>query len=94
MSARTAWAFLALCTASHGILDAFTDGGLGIALLAPFDTTRYFWPVRPIAVAPIGLDGLMHPSMLRVIWTEIIWVCCPALILGFLASWTARRRRR
>jgi inner membrane protein len=97
MSARTAWAFLVLCTASHGILDAFTDDGLGTALLAPFDTTRYFWPVRPIAVAPIGFGGLMHPSMLRVIWTEIVWVCCPALMLGSFLFWTRRpgaERRR
>jgi inner membrane protein len=29
--------FFFLLSASHGILDAFTNGGLGIALLAPFD---------------------------------------------------------
>src|SRR5262245_54526667 len=34
--------YLFLATASHGALDAFTDGGLGVALLAPFDATRYF----------------------------------------------------
>ena len=31
-----------------------TDGGLGCALLWPFDLTRYFAPWRPIPVAPIG----------------------------------------
>src|SRR5262245_35684785 len=31
-------------TASHGVLDAFTNGGLGVAFLAPFDGTRYFFP--------------------------------------------------
>ena len=54
---RTWWAYLAffsLVTASHGILDALTDGGLGIALLWPFDLARYFAPWRPIPVAPIG----------------------------------------
>jgi membrane-bound metal-dependent hydrolase YbcI (DUF457 family) len=30
-------------TASHGALDAMTDGGLGIAFFAPFDNTRYFF---------------------------------------------------
>jgi hypothetical protein len=35
-------------TASHGALDAMTDGGLGIAFFAPFDNTRYFFPFRPI----------------------------------------------
>jgi inner membrane protein len=41
--------------ASHAILDTMTDGGLGCALLWPFDLTRYFAPWRPIPVAPIGL---------------------------------------
>ena len=41
---------------SHGLLDTLTDGGLGCALLWPFDLTRYFAPWRPIPVAPIGLD--------------------------------------
>jgi inner membrane protein len=41
--------------ASHATLDTMTDGGLGCALLWPFDLTRYFAPWRPIPVAPIGL---------------------------------------
>jgi len=44
----------ALVLASHGLLDTLTDGGLGCALLWPFDLTRYFAPWRPIPVAPIG----------------------------------------
>lgn len=34
-----------LCTASHGVLDAMTNGGLGVAFFSPFDTTRYFLPL-------------------------------------------------
>ena len=34
--------YFGLVTLSHGFLDAFTDGGLGIAFFAPFDSTRYF----------------------------------------------------
>jgi len=52
---RTA-AFVAVVIASHGLLDAMTDGGLGAALLWPFGLTRYFGPWRPIPVAPIGLE--------------------------------------
>ncbi len=48
----------AVVLASHGVLDTLTDGGLGAALLWPFDLTRYFAPWRPIPVAPIGLDFL------------------------------------
>jgi inner membrane protein len=43
---------------SHALLDTMTDGGLGCALLWPFDLTRYFAPWNPIPVAPIGLDFL------------------------------------
>ena len=35
--------FFFFLSASHGILDALTNGGLGIALLSPFDTMRYFF---------------------------------------------------
>src|SRR5262245_35887781 len=47
--------YLFAVIASHGLLDACTDGGPGVAFLAPFDTARYFFPWRPIRVSPIGL---------------------------------------
>jgi inner membrane protein len=34
--------YLFLCTVSHGVLDAMTDGGLGVAFFSPFDTSRNF----------------------------------------------------
>src|SRR5213593_408979 len=58
------WLIASVVLVSHGLLDTLTDGGLGCALLWPFDPTRYFAPWRPIPVAPIGLyffsfDGLL-----------------------------------
>src|SRR3954467_422265 len=47
--------YLFLCTASHGVLDAMTNGGLGVAFFAPFDNHRYFLPWRPIQVAPMEM---------------------------------------
>ena len=44
--------------ASHGLLDALTDGGLGAALLWPWSLQRIFFPLRPLPVAPIGLHLL------------------------------------
>jgi inner membrane protein len=32
-----------------------TNGGLGVSLRSPLDTTRYFLPWRPIQVSPISL---------------------------------------
>ena len=49
------WWIATVVLASHGLLDTLTDGGLGCALLWPFDPTRYFAPWRPIPVSPIGL---------------------------------------
>jgi inner membrane protein len=68
-------------TASHGILDAMTDGGLGIAFFAPFDDTRYFFPFRPIKVSPIGLS-FFSTRGLDVIWSEFLWVCMPVSIIA------------
>jgi inner membrane protein len=44
----------ALVVATHPLLDTLTNGGSGCALFWPFDPTRYFAPVNPIPVAPIG----------------------------------------
>jgi inner membrane protein len=43
-----------LVLVSHPLLDTLTDGGLGCALLWPFDPRRYFASWNPIPVAPIG----------------------------------------
>lgn len=53
-SARTA-VFVFLVVASHPLLDSLTTGGLGCAVLWPFELKRYFAPLRLIPVAPIGL---------------------------------------
>ena len=44
----------AALVASHPLLDALTDGGLGVALFWPFSDRRYFFPWQPIPVSPIG----------------------------------------
>lgn len=72
--------------ASHGVLDAFTDGGLGVALGWPFTNTRFFWPVRPIPVAPIGL-GYLSARGLQVALAEAM-MFAP---LWFYALWPRRR---
>lgn len=73
-------AYFSLVTASHGALDALTDGGLGVAFFSPFDTTRYFFPVRPIAVSPIGVGVFFSEWGLRVILSELLWVGIPCLV--------------
>jgi inner membrane protein len=82
MPARDTWllfGLLAAATASHGVLDALTDGGLGVAFLAPFDDTRHFLPVRPIHVSPIGIRSFFEGPALAVLESEIVVVWLPAL---------------
>lgn len=79
--------FLSGVVASHGLLDTLTDGGLGVALAWPFDLTRYFAPIRPIPVAPIGVR-LFSPYGYRVLGTELLYFS-PLLLY---ALWPRRRR--
>jgi len=67
-----------LCTASHGVLDAMTNGGLGVAFFSPFDTTRYFFPVRPVLVSPIGVSQFFSEYGVRVLASEAIWIWLPS----------------
>ena len=75
---------LSLVTASHGVFDAMTNGGLGIAFFAPFDPTRYFLPWRPLVVPPIGVLPMFSPWGLAVVATELLYIGAPsaALIIG------------
>jgi len=81
---RALAALLFLITASHGVLDAMTDGGLGVAFFSPFDTRRYFLPWRPIRVAPLGLYAAVSGRWLSVLESEARSVWLPALLLGVL----------
>ena len=67
--------------ASHGLLDAFTDGGLGVAFLWPFSNERFFAPWRPIPVAPIGAR-LFTAWGLEVVLVELL-IFLPVVPLAF-----------
>lgn len=75
-----------LVVASHGLLDALTDGGLGAALLWPFSDRRFFGPWRPLPVAPIGAR-FWSTRGLAVAATELAWFL-PLLV------WTVWPRRK
>lgn len=75
--------FFGLAVASHLALDALTSGGLGVALFAPFDETRYFASWRPIRVSPIGAD-FFSARGLRVLASEFFWIWLPATAVALL----------
>ncbi len=76
--------FFFVITASHGILDALTNGGLGIALLSPFDNTRYFFPYRPIPVSPIGVGSFLSSWGAAVLFAEIVCIWIPLSLIVYL----------
>ena len=86
------WLFLFAATASHGLLDALTNGGRGIALLAPFSDARWFFPWRPIEVSPIGA-AFFSQWGLDVLRSELIWIWLPCALLT-AAGWLARTAHR
>lgn len=84
--------FFALATASHGLLDALTNGGRGVGFFIPFDNSRYFFPWQPIQVSPIGAAGFLDRGW-PVLVSEFWWVWLPAAGLAALGTVTRRRRR-
>lgn len=84
-SRRALALYLFLCVGSHGLLDALTDGGLGIAFFAPFDPTRYFLPWTPVAVSPIGIENFFNAYGFEVLKTEVVWVWVPCALLACAA---------
>ncbi len=78
--------FFFIVSASHGILDAFTNGGLGIALLSPFDNTRYFFPWTPILVSPLSIKNILSDWGLSVIIYEITYLWIPMIFIYLVSA--------
>jgi inner membrane protein len=92
---RVLWLYLFLATASHGVLDGFTNGGLGVAFYAPFDNARYFFPVRLLRVSPVVAQTLFTPESVVVTPSELVWVWIPSIALIVAAHyWRSRRSTR
>lgn len=92
LSLFSIWTYLLLATASHGFLDAMTDGGLGVAFFSPFNNQRYFLPWRPIRVSPIGIGRFFSDQGLAVLRSELLWIWAPAGLFA-VSVWLMRRRR-
>jgi inner membrane protein len=72
--------YVALMAASHSLIDAFTDGGLGVALLWPFTNVRYLARWRPIPAAPMGRHFLSRQGA-YVVAIELLYFA-PLMILA------------
>ncbi|WP_337658521.1 metal-dependent hydrolase [Sphingorhabdus sp. Alg231-15] len=90
--------FLFISMASHGLLDTMTNGGLGAALFWPWDETRHFAPLTPVAVSPIGISNFISARGMKVLQSEAIWIWTPltlsVTIVLVLKYWRMRWLRQ
>ncbi|MDH4263813.1 MAG: metal-dependent hydrolase [Spirochaetia bacterium] len=83
----TIWIYLFVCMVSHGLIDALTNGGLGIAFFAPFSNERYFFPFHLIEVSPLNIKRFMDGRGLTVLKSELLLVWLPSfsiLMTGYI----------
>ena len=83
--------YFSVVTASHGVLDALTDGGRGVAFFAPFDNARHFFPWQPLRVSPIGAVRFFTARGLETLLSEMKWVWIPSA-LCIVAGQVFKRR--
>jgi inner membrane protein len=86
VSPVAAFAFVFASVASHGLLDAMTTGGLGVAFWSPFSNERYFLPWRVILVSPIGVEPFLSRRGLEVLRSELFWIWVPSTVLALIGS--------
>jgi len=91
--ASTVFAVVFVAGASHGILDAMTTGGRGVAFFSPFSNERHFLPWRVIEVSPIGVTSFFTARGAQVFASELAWIWLPAALVA-LAGVALRRGRR
>lgn len=95
-SRLAAFLFIAASAVSHGLLDMFTTGGLGVALAWPVSDVRLFFPVRVIRVSPLTIKTFLSGRGMVVIVSELLWVWLPAALAGlalYFASGKQGKRR-
>jgi inner membrane protein len=78
--------------ASHGVLDALTNGGLGVAFFAPFHNARYFFPVTPVEVSPISVRAFFTARGARVMASELVWIWLPTIVATAAILWVRRKQ--
>jgi len=79
---RIAFGVLLVSAASHGLIDALTNGGLGIALFSPFSHKRFFLPWRVVEVSPLRPSALFSRRGFEVLRSEMRWVWGPCATLA------------
>ena len=79
---------LALAIASHGVLDALSTIGNGVAFWAPFSWTHYEFRWQPLGEIGPGPRG--PERAFDIVANEFFWVGLPSLIVVAIARWIRR----
>ena len=87
------FSFLAAAMASHGILDAMTNAGRGVAFFWPVSDERIFFGFRPIEASPISVQRFLSGRGLQVLESEFLWVWLPAVAVAVAGIWVRRAFR-
>jgi len=82
----TVFTVVFVAAASHGLLDAMTTGGRGVAFFSPFSSRRFFLPSRVIEVSPIGVKGFFSGRGGEILASEFIWIWIPAIMIAVLGA--------
>lgn len=77
--------YLSLSAVSHGLLDALTTGGYGIAFFWPLSDQRFLAPVRMIDAWPLRASRFFSSGGMEVLKSELAWVCMPLVGVGLIA---------
>ena len=86
------WVCFTLATVSHGVLDALTTYGQGVAFAAPFTTERFSFPWHPIgAIGPHTPRRFVDQQIVAVVLNELLWIWLPSAL--FAGAVLVRHRR-
>ena len=80
-----------IATVSHGVLDALSTIGNGVAFWAPFSWTHYEFVSQPLGEIGPGPRG--PERVLAIVGNELLWVALPALIVVAIARRIHRNLR-
>ena len=87
------WLYFFISTVSHGLLDALTNGGYGIAFFSPFSNERYFFYSQPIEVSTLSIKRFFSGQGSEVLLSELIWIWLP-LCIFFVFGLLWRKRKK
>jgi inner membrane protein len=88
------WGYFFIALISHGLLDGVTNGGLGVAYLAPFSNERFFLGEPFIKVSPLSLERFLSHRGWAVIKSELLYVWLPVLAVYIGVFLICRQKRR